>query len=148
MMVKRTLRLTLAALVITACGDGAEPAVEDGTTPTPAAPAAPAAVSFDTATLMFITSTDTIPMTAEVAARADQRAYGLMDRDELGAGMVSFKVDGIDAIDLQGRLARRANIRTRVIGEYDYRWMRLSPHIYNSPAELDLVLELIRTETV
>lgn len=86
MMAKRALRLALAALVITACGDGDEPAVEDGASPTPSAPAAPAAVSFDTATLMFITSTDTIPMTAEVAARADQRAYGLMDRDELGAG--------------------------------------------------------------
>jgi hypothetical protein len=53
----------------------------------------------------------------------------------------------MDAIDLQGRLARRANVRTRVIGEYDYRWMRLSPHIYNSPAEVDLVVDLIRGET-
>lgn len=69
--------------------------------------------------------------------------------DLLGAGMVSFRVDGIAAIELQRRLSnieadgRRVSVRTRVIGEYDYGWMRLSPHIYNSPAEIDLVAELI-----
>ncbi|HSK19262.1 MAG TPA: DUF192 domain-containing protein [Longimicrobiales bacterium] len=90
MMVKRTMRLALAALVIAACGDSDEPAVQDGPPATTSAPAAPVAVSFDTATLMFVTSTDTTLMTAEVAARADQRAFGLMDRDELGAddGMI------------------------------------------------------------
>ena len=86
MMARRTVRLALAALVLAACADSDEPAVQDSSSPPPSAPAAPAAVSFDTATLMFITATDTIAMTAEVAARADQRAYGLMDRDELGAG--------------------------------------------------------------
>ena len=66
--------------------------------------------------------------------------------DALGAGMVSFKVDGLDSIDLQRRLATRANVRTRVIGEYDYQWMRLSPHIYISPAEIDKVLGMIAEE--
>jgi selenocysteine lyase/cysteine desulfurase len=66
--------------------------------------------------------------------------------DVLGAGMVSFKVEGIEALELQRRLARAANVRTRVIGEYKYDWMRLSPHIYNSPAEIDRVISLIRTE--
>lgn len=66
--------------------------------------------------------------------------------DALGAGMVSFKIDGIDSIDLQRRLAQKANVRTRVIAEYDYQWMRLSAHIYNSPAELDKVLGMIETE--
>jgi selenocysteine lyase/cysteine desulfurase len=66
--------------------------------------------------------------------------------DALGAGMVSFKVAGIDSIDLQRRLAQKANVRTRVIGEYDYQWMRLSAHIYNSPAEIDKVLDMIETE--
>jgi selenocysteine lyase/cysteine desulfurase len=66
--------------------------------------------------------------------------------DALGAGMVSFKLEGVAALDLQGRLARAANIRTRVIGEYGYDWMRLSAHIYNSPAELQRVLELIAAQ--
>ncbi|HEX6694231.1 MAG TPA: aminotransferase class V-fold PLP-dependent enzyme [Longimicrobiales bacterium] len=66
--------------------------------------------------------------------------------DSLGAGMVSFKLDGVDALDLQVRLARAANIRTRVIGEYGYQWMRLSPHIYNSPAEIERVVALIAAE--
>lgn len=48
------------------------------------------AVSFDTATLTFVTGSDTIAMPVEIAESADQRAYGLMDRDELhpDAGMV------------------------------------------------------------
>jgi hypothetical protein len=34
-------------------------------------------------------------------------------------------------------------VRTRVIGEYDYGWMRLSPHIYNTIEELDRVVGFI-----
>lgn len=63
--------------------------------------------------------------------------------DTWGAGMVSFATGGMPALDLQRRLAERANVRTRVIGEYDYGWMRLSPHVYNSEAELDRVVGLI-----
>jgi selenocysteine lyase/cysteine desulfurase len=66
--------------------------------------------------------------------------------DVLGAGMVSFRIDGLDSIELQRRLATKANVRTRVIGEYDYQWMRLSAHIYNSPAEIDKVVGLIAEE--
>ncbi len=66
--------------------------------------------------------------------------------DSLGAGMVSFSVQGLDSLELQQRLAAKANVRTRVIGEYGYGWMRLSPHIYNSPAEIDRVVELIGLE--
>ena len=58
------------------------------------------------------------------------------------AGMVSFKLRGVSSLELQKRLAER-NVRTRVIGEYDYGWMRLSPHVYNSLEELDRVVELI-----
>jgi isopenicillin-N epimerase len=63
--------------------------------------------------------------------------------DTLGAGLVAFTIDGTDSLALQQRLAETANVRTRVIGEYGYGWMRLSPHIYNSPAELDRVVGLI-----
>ena len=67
-------------------------------------------------------------------------------REDMVAGMVTFKVDGLESLELQKRLADAANVRTRVIGEYDYGWMRLSPFIYNSPAEIDRVLGLIAHE--
>ena len=63
--------------------------------------------------------------------------------ESLNAGMVSFAMEGVDALDLQAHLGRTHRVRTRVIGEYGYGWMRLSTHVYNSPAEVDLVLELL-----
>ena len=63
--------------------------------------------------------------------------------EELSSGMVSFRMEGIDSLALQAHLSRTAKIRTRVIGEYDYGWMRLSTHIYNLPSDLDRVLELL-----
>ncbi len=64
----------------------------------------------------------------------------------LVAGMVSFVVEKMPALELQQRLEKNANMRTRVIGEYGYGWMRLSPHIYTSPGDVDHALELIRKE--
>jgi isopenicillin-N epimerase len=61
------------------------------------------------------------------------------------AGMVSFKLPHMPSLELQKKLGEH-NIRTRVIGEYDYGWMRLSPHVYNTVAELDRVVELIRVQ--
>jgi isopenicillin-N epimerase len=58
------------------------------------------------------------------------------------AGMVSFRVDGVDSIELQKKLGEK-NVRTRVIGEYDYGWMRLSAHVWVSTAEIDRVVEMI-----
>ena len=63
--------------------------------------------------------------------------------EQLKAGMVSFRLDGVESAPLQGHLSQTANVRTRVIGEYDYGWMRLSTHVYNSPTELQHVLELL-----
>ncbi len=77
----------------------------------------------------------------------DPRVHVVSPRDPaLGAGMVSFSVDGIDSLELQRRLARKANARTRVIGEYDYGWMRLSPHLYNAPEDVDRIADLIAAE--
>ena len=66
--------------------------------------------------------------------------------DAHGAGMVSFGIDGVDSARLQQRLGAvqtgdggTVGVRTRVIGEYGYGWMRLSPHIWNSPEEVDRV---------
>jgi selenocysteine lyase/cysteine desulfurase len=59
------------------------------------------------------------------------------------AGLVSFRVPGIESLALQQQLAEQANIRTRVVGEYGYGWMRLSPHVYTAPVELARTVELI-----
>jgi selenocysteine lyase/cysteine desulfurase len=61
-----------------------------------------------------------------------------------GAGMVSFTVAGVPALELQARLAEH-DVRTRVIGEYGLGWMRLSPSIYNTPEQIEQVADLIRT---
>ena len=62
---------------------------------------------------------------------------------ELRSGMTSFSIEGVASLELQTYLSQTANVRTRVIGEYDYGWMRLSTHIYNNPRELETVLELL-----
>jgi len=59
------------------------------------------------------------------------------------AAMVSFRVEGVESSALQGHLSRTARIRTRVIGEYEYGWMRLSTHVYNGPDDIERVLELL-----
>lgn len=63
--------------------------------------------------------------------------------EALAAGMVSFAMEGVDSLDLQAHLASTRQVRTRVVGEYGYGWMRLSTHVYNRPEELDVVLELL-----
>lgn len=65
------------------------------------------------------------------------------EAEALKGGMVSFHVDGVESPALQRHLSRVASVRTRVIGEYGYGWMRLSTHVYNLPEEIDVVLELI-----
>ncbi len=49
----------------------------------------------------------------------------------------------MESASLQRYLSRDANVRTRVIGEYGYGWMRLSTHVYNAPAEIDRVIEIL-----
>ncbi|MBW3553437.1 MAG: aminotransferase class V-fold PLP-dependent enzyme [Gemmatimonadetes bacterium] len=66
--------------------------------------------------------------------------------ETLVAGMVSFRFGSVDSLELQRRLAARANVRTRVISEYGYGWMRLAPHIYNTIEEIDRVADLIAEE--
>ncbi|RMH22298.1 MAG: aminotransferase class V-fold PLP-dependent enzyme [Gemmatimonadetes bacterium] len=62
---------------------------------------------------------------------------------ELSSAMTSFTLEGVAAPALQRHLAAAHRVRTRVIGEYGYGWMRLSTHVYNTPAEVDLVLDAI-----
>ena len=63
--------------------------------------------------------------------------------EELKGAMVSFSIDGVESADLQRHLSRAANVRTRVIGEYGYGWMRLSTHVYNLPSDVERVLDLL-----
>jgi hypothetical protein len=83
--------MAATAIMLVACdGNGASPRPSDSPAPPAAAPPVSTVVNFDTATLTFVTSTDSIAMPVEIAESADQRAYGLMDRDELhpDAGMI------------------------------------------------------------
>lgn len=64
------------------------------------------------------------------------------DTPALGVGLISFTVDGIDSLELQRRLGE-ANVRTRVVSEYNYGWMRLSPHVYNTVEDVERVVALI-----
>ncbi len=66
--------------------------------------------------------------------------------DDLAAGLLSFAIEKMPALELQQRLEKNANMRTRVIGEYNYGWMRLSPHVYTSEADVDRAIALIRKE--
>ncbi len=64
-------------------------------------------------------------------------------QEDLKGGMVSFALKGVDSLALQAHLARVARVRTRVISEYGYGWMRLSTHVYNLPEEVDRAVELL-----
>lgn len=63
--------------------------------------------------------------------------------EDLCAGMVAFRLHGVESLDLQAHLSRTAKVRTRVVSEYGYGWMRLSTHVYNLPGEIHTVLELL-----
>ncbi|MDH3271329.1 MAG: aminotransferase class V-fold PLP-dependent enzyme [Gemmatimonadota bacterium] len=65
------------------------------------------------------------------------------EAEGLKGAMVSFSLNGVESAELQRHLSRVASIRTRVIGEYAYGWMRLSTHIYNTPAEIEYALDLV-----
>jgi selenocysteine lyase/cysteine desulfurase len=82
-----------------------------------------------------------------LAALADVPRVRILSPDDpaLGVGLISFTVDGLESLELQRRLGR-ANVRTRVVSEYGYGWMRLSPHVYNSEQEIVKVVELIAEE--
>lgn len=88
---RRIGSMAVIAILLPACDrNGASPRPSDPPAPPAAAPPVSTVVNFDTATLTFVTATDSIAMPVEIAESADQRAYGLMDRDELhpDAGMI------------------------------------------------------------
>lgn len=75
--------------------------------------------------------------------REDPRIEVMSPDDANGAGMVSFRRKDFASLELQRRLGEH-NVRTRVISEYNYGWMRLSASVYNLEDELDRVAALLR----
>jgi len=61
----------------------------------------------------------------------------------LRAPMISFTVRGWTTDDLIKALWERGMVRVRHVAEYEYHWVRLSTHIYNTPEEVDRVVALV-----
>jgi selenocysteine lyase/cysteine desulfurase len=60
-------------------------------------------------------------------------------RAEHRSAMVSFTVRGKKIEDVIAALWKMGPVRVRHVAEYDYHYLRLSTHIYNSPAEVETV---------
>jgi selenocysteine lyase/cysteine desulfurase len=59
------------------------------------------------------------------------------------APLVSFTLRGWTTPDLIRALWERGPVRVRHVAEYDYGWVRMSTHVYNSPEEVDRVLGIV-----
>jgi cysteine desulfurase/selenocysteine lyase len=72
-----------------------------------------------------------------IAGGVEAKGYQLMipRTPETGAGIVSFRRPGVDAVELVGRL-KKAGISVAPRAG----WVRTSPHFYISPAEIDRFL--------
>jgi selenocysteine lyase/cysteine desulfurase len=75
-----------------------------------------------------------------IAAGVQQKGYQLLGArsPETGAGIVSFRKPGIEAIDVVGKLAAAGIAAAPRAG-----WVRTSPHFYISPADIDRMLEAL-----
>ena len=62
---------------------------------------------------------------------------------DLRAPLVSFAVRGWLTPDLIRALWDRGTVRVRHVAEYDYGWVRMSTHVYNTPQEVDRVVEIV-----
>jgi len=75
-----------------------------------------------------------------IAAGVQARGYELLgDRTpETGAGIVSFRKPPIEAAEIVRKLRTTGIITAARAG-----WVRTSPHFYNSPSEIDRMLEAL-----
>jgi cysteine desulfurase/selenocysteine lyase len=75
-----------------------------------------------------------------IAAGVQARGYQIMGvrTPENGAGIVSFRKEGLDAVKIVRRLRESAISAAPRAG-----WVRTSPHFYISPAEIDRFLEAL-----
>jgi len=62
---------------------------------------------------------------------------------QLRAPLVSFTVDGWETPAFIRALWERGPVRVRHVAEYDYHWVRMSTHVYNTPQEVDRVLGIV-----
>ena len=75
-----------------------------------------------------------------IAAGVQAKGYLVLgDRTpETGAGIVSFRKDGVDAVDIVRRLRAEGIAAAPRAG-----WVRTSPHFYISPSDIDRMLEVL-----
>ena len=59
------------------------------------------------------------------------------------APLISFTVAGWETPDLIRALWDRGTVRVRHVAEYDYHWVRMSTHVYNTPQQVDRVLGIV-----
>jgi len=63
--------------------------------------------------------------------------------ETLRAPMISFTVAGWTSDDFIRALWERGPVRVRHVAEYDYHWVRMSTHVYNTPEEVDRVVGIV-----
>ena len=75
-----------------------------------------------------------------IAAGVQAKGYEIMGRrtPESGAGIVSFRKPGVDAVALVRRLKEH-----RIVAAPRAGWVRTSPHFYIAPPEIDRMLEML-----
>ena len=77
--------------------------------------------------------------------RALPRVTVLSPEDpSMRSAMITFMVDGLPHLKLQEHL-NSYNLRTRSVTEGGLAALRISPHVYNLPADIDTVLEGVRS---
>jgi len=64
-------------------------------------------------------------------------------RDDMNCGINSFSIDGFTHKDIGDALREKGNIYYRTVAEYNYNWIRLSTHIYNTFKEIDTACEIL-----
>jgi selenocysteine lyase/cysteine desulfurase len=99
------------------------------------------------AALEFVLEVGTAAMAPVVQSLGDRIARGVQEKGyellgrrtpETGAGIVSFRKPGVDAVELvTGLRAKRVASAARA------GWVRTSPHFYISPSDIDQMLELL-----
>ncbi len=75
-----------------------------------------------------------------IAAGVQAKGYEIMGRrtPETGAGIVSFRKPGVDAVALVRRLKEH-----RIVAAPRAGWVRTSPHFYIAPPEIDRMIEML-----
>jgi len=73
-------------------------------------------------------------------ARVPKARLSSPEDPRFGAAITTFRVEGVTARDLQNALWAR---KVRVRAQSDPRGVRLSAHLYMSPADIDTVLEVV-----